>query len=89
MRLFMKRTEITYGQLDRAMRSLGFTRRLVEKDPPAIRYEHKDTGALISVPPFDDDDKAFGHHITVARATLDTFGIADPFAFDAELQKAG
>jgi hypothetical protein len=85
----MTRTEITYGQLDRVLRSLGFTRRLVEKDPPAVRYEHKESGALISVPPFNDNDKALGHHVAVARATLDTFGIADPFLFDAELQKAG
>jgi len=47
----MKRVEITYGQLDRVLRSLGFTRRLVEKDPPAVRYEHQESGALISVPP--------------------------------------
>jgi hypothetical protein len=87
--LIVKQPKTTCGQLDRVLRSLGFTRRLVEKDPPAVRYEHKESGALISVPPFEDNDRALEHHIAVARATLNTFGIADPFAFDAELQKAG
>jgi hypothetical protein len=85
----MAQTNYTYGQLDRVLRSLGFARRLVEKEPPAVRYEHKELGALISIPPFDDEDKALGHHLAVARATLEPYGIADPFAFDAELQKLG
>ena len=37
----MKRTEVTYGQLDRALRSLGFSSRLVKGEPPARIYEHK------------------------------------------------
>jgi hypothetical protein len=85
----MNRAGVTYGQLDRVLKALGFARRLVAKDPPAIRYEHRDTGALISVPPFDDADPALEHHLAVARATLEAFGIADPFAFDAEFQNAG
>lgn len=85
----MTHTAITYGQLDRALRSLGFTRRLVAKDPPAVRYEHSASGALISVPPFADDETAMEHHLVAARTALDLFGIADPFAFATELQKAG
>jgi hypothetical protein len=85
----MKRTDVTYGQLDRVLRSLGFSRRLVEKQPPAVRYEHMTSGALISMPPFDENEKVMDYHLSAARATLETFGIADPFAFAAELQKAG
>lgn len=85
----MKRTDVTYGQLDRALRSLGFSRRLVEKDPPALRYEHKESGALVSLPPFPETDKVLDYHLAAARATLDNYGIADPTAFAAELQKAG
>ncbi len=66
----MTHTAVTYGQLDRALRSLGFTRRTVAKDPPAIRYEHAASGALISVPPFADDDAAMEHHLVAARTTL-------------------
>src|SRR5262245_38104335 len=38
----MKRTDVTYGQLDRVLRSLGFSCRLLKEDPPARVYEHKE-----------------------------------------------
>ena len=85
----MRPTEVTYGQLDRALRSLGFTCREVEGEPPALRYEHKESGALISLPPFPKTNPVLDHHLVGARTTLDLFGIADPTVFDAKLQKAG
>lgn len=84
-----KRTDFTYGQLDRVLRSLGFTRRLLSKDPPALRYEHKDTGAIISLPPFPETDRVLDYHLIATRVTLDNFGIAEPKVFAAELEKAG
>jgi hypothetical protein len=74
----MKRTEVTYGQLDKVLRSLGFSCQLVKTDPPARRYEHKETGALILIPPFPLTDLVLEHHLVGARTTLDLFGIADP-----------
>ncbi len=85
----MKMSEITYRQLDRVLRSLGFSYHLLKKDPPARRYEHKETGALISIPPFPKDDVVLDRYLVVARTTLDLFGIADPKVFDAKLQKTG
>jgi hypothetical protein len=85
----MKRTDVTYGQLDKVLRSLGFSCRLLKGDPPARRYEHKETGALISIPPFPEADFVLDYHLVGARTTLDLFGIADPKVFDAKLQKAG
>jgi hypothetical protein len=85
----MKRTEVTYGQLDRVLRSVGFTCHLVNGDPPARRYEHKETGALISMPPFPETDFVLERHLVAARTTLDLFGIADPKVFDAKVRKAG
>jgi hypothetical protein len=85
----MKRTEVTYGQLDRVLRSLGFSRHLVMKDPPAIHFEHKESGALITLPPFPEEDKVLDYHLVAVRTILDANGIADPTAFAAELQKAG
>ena len=85
----MKRTDVTYGQLDKVLRSLGFSCRLVKKDPPARVYEHKESGALVVIPPFPMTDLVYGHHLIAARTTLDLFGIADPKVFDAKLQKAG
>jgi hypothetical protein len=59
----MKRTKVTYGQLDRVLRSLGFTSRLVNGDPPARVYDHKETGASIMVPPFPEDDHVLEYHL--------------------------
>jgi hypothetical protein len=84
----MKRTEVTYGELDRVLRSLGFSCRLVQEEPPARVYEHE-TGARFMVPPFPETDFVYLHHLVAARTIVDLFGIADPKVFDAKLQKAG
>jgi hypothetical protein len=85
----VKRTEVTYGQLDKVLRSLGFSCSLVKGKPPARHYEHKETGAFITVPPFPASDRVMEHHLVTVRTTLDGFGIADPNVFDAKVQKAG
>jgi len=86
----MKRTEVTYSQLDKVLRSLGFSCRLVTHDPPPARvYEHEESGAIITIPPFPMSDFVFEHHLLIARTTADQFGIADPKVFDGKLQKAG
>ena len=84
----MKRADVTYGQLDKALRSLGFSCRPSEKDPPGRIYQHEKTGALIKLPAFPDGEKVFEYHMVAARAELDNFGIADPTDFAAKLQKA-
>jgi hypothetical protein len=83
------RSDVTYGQLDKVLRSLGFSCRLVEGKPPARHYEHKQTGAFITLPPFPEGDRVLEHHLVTVRVTLDGFGIADPTVFAAKLQKAG
>jgi hypothetical protein len=85
----VRRTDVTYGQLDRALRSLGFTCRPGTNDPPGRIYEHKKTGALIPLPAFPESDKVYEHHLVAARLELVDFGIADAATFDAKLQKAG
>jgi hypothetical protein len=85
----MNRTAVTYGQLDRALRSLGFTCRPAKEAPPGRVYEHGKSGAVIILPDFPDQDKVLEYHLITARTTLDGFGIADPHLFDAKLQKAG
>jgi len=84
----MSRTDFSYGQLDKVLRSLGFSFRVLKKDPPTRVYEHE-TGAIITIPPFPETDFLFAHHLMAARTTLDLFGIADPTVFDAKLRKAG
>jgi hypothetical protein len=88
-RAIMKRTEVTYGQLDKVLRSLGFSCRVLNKEPATRLYEHKESGALITVPPFPESHFVLDRHLIAARTTLDLFGIADPKVFDAKLQKAG
>ena len=86
----MKRSEVTYAQLDQVLRSLGFTCRLVTDDPPPTRvYQHEGAGSLIMLPAFPETDKVLAYHLVMVRGTLDRFGIADPTTFDAKLQKAG
>ena len=85
----MKRTEVTYGQLDKVLRTLGFSCRPTQKEPPGRIYEHKKTGALVMLPEFAESDRVFEHHLVAVRAELDNFGLADPSLFAAELQKAG
>jgi hypothetical protein len=86
----MTRTDVTYGQLDKVLRSLGFGCRLVTDDPPPTRvYEHTESGAVIMMPPFPFSDSVVDYHLVGARTTLNLFGIADPSVFDAKLQKAG
>jgi hypothetical protein len=85
----MTTTEVTYGQLDKVLRSLGFSSLLVKGEPPARHYEHKETGAFITLPPLPENDRVMEHHFVAVQGTLDGFGIADRTAFAAQIQKAG
>jgi hypothetical protein len=84
----MRRTDVTYGQLDKVLRSLGFTCRLVKGDPPARVYDHE-SGASVTIPPSPKRDRVMLHHPVTARVMVDEFGIAAPVAFEAKLRKAG
>jgi hypothetical protein len=84
-----RRTNVTYGQLDKVLRSFGFSRREFERDGKGVQYKHKETGASIILPLFPDDDFVLDYHMVAVRGTLDNFGVADPSVFDAKLQKAG
>ena len=84
----MRRTAVTYGQLDRVLRSLGFSCRLVEEPPPVCVYDHKETGASLMIPCFPATDFVLDYHLVGARTISDLFGIAAPDVFDAQLQKA-
>lgn len=83
----MIRTEFTYGQLDRALRSLGFSCRFLKSEPQAWLYEHS-SGATVVFPPLPKKEKVYDYHFIGTRHILDEFGIADPKVFATELQKA-
>jgi hypothetical protein len=84
----MKRTDVTYGQLDKVLRALGFSCRPAMLEVPALLYEDKESGALIILPPFPENDRVLEYHLIMVRTTLDSFGIADPAVFAAKLKKA-
>lgn len=85
----MKTASVTYGQLDKVLRSLGFTCRPGRNNPPGRIYEHPKAGALIMLPAVADGERVFEHHLVAVRGELNNFGIADPTVLDAKLQKAG
>ena len=85
----MKRAEVTYGQLDKVLRALGFSCRVFKGDPATRMYDHKETGASILVPDLPENEQVLEFHLVTARMTLNEFGIADPTTFAAKLQKAG
>jgi len=85
----MKRSDVTYGRLGEVLHSLGFVCERYDDPPPALRYVHPPTGAIISVPPYPDSEPMYPHHLLMARTTLDLFGITDPGAFDASVHEAG
>src|SRR5438128_1475509 len=62
----MKRAEVTYGQLDKVLRSLGFSCHPTKHDPPGCIYEHKETGAVVMLPAFAESDRVFEYHLVAA-----------------------
>jgi hypothetical protein len=83
------RTEVTYGQLDKALLSLGFRCRVVDLDGDARVYEHPARPeATIILPAFADADRVLDYHLAAVQTTLALNGIADPRDFAARLQKA-
>jgi hypothetical protein len=85
----MTRTEVTYGQVDKVLRALGFTCRVMTQQPPTRLYEHKESTAWIMLPVRPDHEHVLDYHLDKVQVTLDGFGIADPTAFASQLQKVG
>lgn len=85
----MARSEVTYGQLDKALRSLGFNCRMVKLRGEARLYDHPETGARFIFPAVPETDGVLDYHLLGVRTSLDLYGIADASSFDAKLKRAG
>jgi hypothetical protein len=85
----MVRTEVTYGQLDKVLRSLGFICRTVKLRGEARLYEHEETGARFIFPAFAMSEGVLDYHLLGVRTSLDLYGIVDATSFDAQLRRAG
>jgi hypothetical protein len=81
-------SEVTYGQVDKVLRALGFSCRTTTLQTKALVYEHQETGAMILLPAAAANKKVLPHHLAAVQATLKEYGIADPLDLAAELQKA-
>jgi hypothetical protein len=63
----MVRTEVTYGQLDKVLRSLGFSSRDVKLRGEARVYEHEETGARFIFPAFAMSDGVLDYHLLALK----------------------
>jgi hypothetical protein len=80
--------DVTYGQLDKVLRSLGFSCRSTTLRSKALVYELPHTDAMLILPDAPADNPVLPHHLAAVRGTLKAYGIADPFDSAAEPQKA-
>jgi hypothetical protein len=81
-------TDVTYGQLDKVLRVLGFSCRTKALQTEALVYEHQESGAVVILPAVSELKKALPHHLAAVQGTLTEYGIADPLELAGELQKA-
>jgi hypothetical protein len=82
----MRKAPVSYGQLDAALQSLGFSVR-VEKGKHRL-YTHAETGAVFSLPDRRRTDLVSATHFAAAQHTVSEYGIADEVEFASQLQKA-
>jgi hypothetical protein len=68
-------TGLTYGELDRVLKTLGFSAHAAPRGGKA--YTHG-SGALVTVPTFPEDDPVLPRHLDAARFVLDLYGIPLP-----------
>ena len=82
----MRESDVSYGQLDELLRSLGFT---VHVEAGKYRlYTHAATGALMSLPERKWTEMVSTTHLSGTRTVLSNFGIADELEFSSKLQKS-
>jgi hypothetical protein len=82
----MPEVPVTYGRLDEALRSLGFTVRGLEAR--ARIYKHEATGATVILPDTPLEEAVLPYHLVVVRTVLKEYDIVDPTDFTSALQKA-
>jgi hypothetical protein len=82
----MRKSNVTYGQLDGVLQSLGFSVR-VEKGKRRL-YKHEATGAVMSLPDRRPTELVGATHFAATRQVLSNFGIADELEFASQLSEA-
>jgi hypothetical protein len=82
----MRKAHVTYGQLDAALQSLGFSVR-VEAGKHRL-YTHAKTGAVFSLPDRRRTELVSATHFAAAQHVVAAYDIADEVEFASQLQKA-
>ena len=82
----MRRANVSYGQLDVVLHSLGFNVQ-VEKGKHRL-YTHAETGAIVSLPGRKRTELVSATHFAAARHIVTEYDIADEIEFASQLQKA-
>jgi predicted RNA binding protein YcfA (HicA-like mRNA interferase family) len=80
----MKNNSFTFGDLDRLLADLAFTKVVVRGSH--VAYEHP-SGALFMSPPHRTDEKVDQKTEIVVRKTLDEFGLMEREQFEERLCK--
>jgi predicted RNA binding protein YcfA (HicA-like mRNA interferase family) len=81
----MSEQRLTYGRLDEALRSVGFTSRTLEGK--ARIYKHP-SGATVILPDSPLDDTVIPHHLVVVRTVLAEYDLPDPMILASKPQPA-
>ena len=81
----MRKTNVTYRQLDGVLKSLGFSVR-VEKGECQL-YAHEATGAIMSLPDLRPGEPANVTYVAAVRKVLADYEIADDVEFASQLQE--
>ena len=83
----MAEINLTYGQLDKALRSHGFVAHTLEGK--ARIYKHEATGAKIILPDAPLAETVLPHHLIVVRTVFKEFNLAEPAALASNLKRVG
>ena len=84
----IRRTDVTYGQLDKLLLSLGFKCRIVDLDGDARVYKHDERpGATLILPAYPKRDKMLDYHLVAVRTILDLNGIVEAEDFAGKFKK--
>ena len=81
----MTETIITYGQLETALLSLGFTKHSVDG---GVLYLERTNDAHLLIPALAADVTVRPYHLAAARMTVTERGVAEADEFERALEKA-
>ncbi len=83
----MVEKNLTYGQLDEALRATGFVAYVAEGK--ARIYKHQATGAKVILPDSPFAEAVLPHHLIVVRTVFNEHDLAEPAILDSNRKRVG